>query len=114
MRHRVLSLSLNAGLLETRSAILTRLYEVANADHQEQALTFLRSQQFHLILVCYTLGLYEAGSFIKRLKAEFPKLCVVRLLLPGSPEIASASADAIVLTNFDPELWLKELERLLP
>jgi DNA-binding NtrC family response regulator len=112
MKPRILVIGADTTLINSRASILNKSYETITA-HPNATMEHLHAQHYDLLLVCHSMPYEEASSLIHQAHAEYPHLCIVRLLAPGAPPVSKPIAHAVVTVDYNPEVWLRVVEKLL-
>ena len=110
--NKLLTIGSDIPLLETRASILSLKYKT-ELETYENALKRLRQEHFDLLMVCYSTPADRASIIINTAHAEFPHLCIVRLLSADSPPIDDPVAHRVVTIDYHPETWMRVVDELL-
>ena len=110
--NKLLTIGSDIPLLETRALILSLKYKT-ELETYENALKRLRQEHFDLLMVCYSTPQDHASIIINAAHAEFPHLCIVRLLSAESLPIDDPVAHRVVTIDYHPETWMRVIDELL-
>lgn len=86
-------------------------HTVVTATSAEQALSLFQLAHFDVVVADYFLGNETGEELAEKLKLQRPDIGV--LMLSGSPDVASACADAFLVKGGDPRSLIKAVQELL-
>ena len=113
MKERILIAGSDEVLVATRADLLRSSSYSVSTCQPEATIDGLQSEPFHLLLVCCSIPFEDASTVIRKAHEDFAHLCIVRLLSSDHPALSHPVAHAVVVIDYNPKSWLKEVDRLL-